>query len=76
MKVLRVLFTVALFSGGIAMAGDGGDKGLGVDPNGRGLNAAATADQGVCIDPNGRCAHVAASSDQGPLIDPNGGIRH
>jgi len=75
MKVLRVLFTVALFSGGIAMAGDGGDKGLGVDPNG-GLRAAASSDQGACIDPNGRCAHATASSDQGPLIDPNGGIRH
>ena len=72
MKVLRVLFTVALFSGVLAA---NGDKGLGVDPNG-GLRAAASSDQGACIDPNGRCAHAAALSDQGPLIDPNGGIRH
>ena len=74
MKVLRVFLTVALFSGGVAMAGDGGDKGLGVDPNGRGLNAAATADQGVCIDPNG--IRQAAAADDGIGIDPNGGIRH
>lgn len=73
MKVLRVFLTVALFSGGIAMAGDGGDKGLGVDPNGRSLQAAAS-DQGVCIDPNG-ILHAAAADD-GIGIDPNGGIRH
>ncbi|MBV9071734.1 MAG: hypothetical protein JO093_21855 [Acidobacteria bacterium] len=73
MKVLRVFLTVALFSGGIAMAGDGGDKGLGVDPNGRGLHAAA-ADQGVFIDPNG--VRHAAAADDGRGIDPNGGIRH
>ncbi|MBV8547057.1 MAG: hypothetical protein JO088_20135, partial [Acidobacteria bacterium] len=55
------------------MAGDGGDKGLGVDPNGRGLHAAA-ADQGVFIDPNG--VRHAAAADDGRGIDPNGGIRH
>ena len=75
MKVLRVFLTVALFSGGIAMAGDGGDKGLGVDPNGRGVHAAAAADQGVCIDPNG-IRPAAATGDDGMGIDPNGGIRH
>jgi hypothetical protein len=48
MKVLRVVFVVALFSGVLAV---NGDKGLGVDPNG-GVHAAAS-DQGVCIDPNG-----------------------
>lgn len=73
MKVLRVFLTVALFSGGIAMAGDGGDKGLGVDPNGRGLHAAAATDQGVLIDPNG--IRHAAATDDGIGIDPNGGIR-
>ena len=72
MKVLRVFLTVALFSGGIAMAGDGGDKGLGVDPNGG--SRAAASDQGVCIDPNG-ILHAAAADD-GIGIDPNGGIRH
>ena len=37
MKVLRVFLTVALFSGGIAWQVNG-DKGLGVDPNGRGMH--------------------------------------
>jgi hypothetical protein len=68
MKVLRVVFVVALFSGVLAV---NGDKGLGVDPNG--VHAAAS-DQGVCIDPNG-IRHVAATGDDGIGIDPNGGVR-
>ncbi|HEX3578206.1 MAG TPA: hypothetical protein VHY33_06550 [Thermoanaerobaculia bacterium] len=69
MKVLRVLFTVALFSAVLAV---NGDKGLGVDPNGV---HAAVADQGVCIDPNG-IRHSAVAGDDGIGIDPNGGVRH
>src|SRR3954469_4701393 len=72
-KVLRVVFTAALFSAGVAVAND---RGISVDPNGGTHAAAAVAvagDKGLGVDPNG--GTHAAASDQGVCIDPNGVVR-
>src|SRR4051794_15743098 len=74
MKVLRVVFTVALFSAGVAVAND---RGISVDPNGGTHGAAAVAvagDKGLGVDPNG--GTQAAVPDQGVCIDPNGRCAH
>jgi len=68
---MKVLLPLALFSVVLAVNGDKGlgvdpngglraataDQGPMIDPNGRGVHAAATTDDGIGIDPNGGLRH-------------------
>src|SRR3954452_21898823 len=68
MKVLRVFFTVALFSAGVAVADD---SGISIDPNGGTDGApevAVAGDKRRCVDPTSGvhgAASVAVAGDKG-----------
>lgn len=70
-----IVALAALLLGGAAVAataGDSGDKGWGIDPNG-GRVAAVSCDAGGTMDPNGCPVRIAAATaDEGSQMDPNG----
>ena len=63
-------FMVALLLTGILQAT--GDDGIGIDPHGGGVRAAACRDEGNGLDPHGGPCTQGAWSDEGSGLDPHG----